>query len=211
MVWLFNYKDFQKFSDNDNFLKNVEIFIIVVPFLIKNQFMTFQTPVATPHSGVGSPPGTPNLSNPAVEDTAEDSASSPQISSPNSLPDQNSNSVRDLENAMTKHLPKKKPCLQLPIPSTSSLEASNLIKQFYSRQSGYLDIDPENQFLNYARLGYPTAPAQPLPLKPNVYTMSGTVGATLEPAYTGFHDQTLYSHPSSFHLHNRGQTWYTGN
>ena len=110
---------------------------------------------------------------------------------------------------MTKHLPKRKAGLPSPLPPTASLEASSLIKQFYSRQTGYLDIDAENQFLNYARLGYPPAPTQPLPLKPTVYGMGGGTGP-LEPAYTGFHDQGLYANTPSFALHNRGQ-WYPGN
>ena len=193
---------------------------------------------SSPLATLRAPLETSELSSPTLEDPDPDqvSTSSPhQISSPGSLPDQNSNSVRDLENAMTKHLPKRKAGgdgngsvggdegpLPLPLPPTTSLEAtSSLIKQFYSRQAGgYLDLDAENQFLNYVRLGYPPAPTQPLPLKPNVYAAAASMGSgagaagSLEPsaAYTaGFHDPGgLYANTPTFALHNRGQ-WYPTN
>lgn len=38
MMWVSDYKGFQKFSNNDNFLKNVEILIIIVPFIKKINF-----------------------------------------------------------------------------------------------------------------------------------------------------------------------------
>jgi len=145
-------------------------------------------------------------------------------------PDQNSNSVRDLETAMSKHLPpREKEALPLPPPPTApppTLEASHLLKQIYTRPSYFPDLDPTStpessqQFLNYARLAsssslpYPPTPAQPLPLKPNPYP--GVAGHGIE-GYTGaFAASTdpaqLYSHSSSsFHLYNRGQSWYTGN
>ena len=102
-------------------------------------------------------------------------------------PDQNSNSVRDLENAMSKHLPRDKEAstaglglIPSSLPGGPSLEASHLLKQIYSRPGYFPDLEPgavsaeSSQFLNYARLagttGYPSAsPAQPVPLKPNVY------------------------------------------
>ena len=111
-------------------------------------------------------------------------------------------------------------------PAPGLVDPSSLIKQFYTRQpaaAGYLaDIgaDAENQFLNYARLtgGYTAAPAQPLPLKPNVYAAMGAAGSLEQAAaagYPAFHpDQGLYHPPpSSFHhIHNtRGQSWYSGN
>jgi len=139
------------------------------------------------------------------------------------IPDQNSNSVRDLENAMSKHLPKDK-AGEIPLQLPSSVEASqasHLLKQFYSRQGldrpGYLpDIEGDSQFLNYARLagtGYSSSPAQPVPLKPNVYSVNPPMGHTIEGSYTGTFDQShIYSHSSSsFHLYNRGQSWYSGN
>ena len=142
------------------------------------------------------------------------------------LSDQNSNSVRDLENAMSKHLPKDK-AGDIPFQLSSSVEASqasqasHLLKQFYSRQGldrpGYLpDMEGDSQFLNYARLAgtaYPNSPAQPVPLKPNVYSVNAPMGHTIEGSYTGTFDQShIYSHStSSFHLYNRGQSWYSGN
>lgn len=142
------------------------------------------------------------------------------------IPDQNSNSVRDLENAMSKHLPKDK-AGELPFQLSSTVEASqasqasHLLKQFYSRQGldrpGYLpDMEGDSQFLNYARLAgtaYPSSPAQPVPLKPNVYSVNPPMGHTIEGSYTGTFDQShIYSHStSSFHLYNRGQSWYSGN
>jgi len=140
-------------------------------------------------------------------------------------PDQNSNSVRELENAMSKHLPREKELGLLP----SSLETSHLLKQIYSRPGSYFpDLEAgvsseSHQFLNYARLagttgaipGYPATPAQPVPLKPNVYSPAMS-GHTIE-GYTGSFsasDQShIYSHSSSsFHLYNRaGQSWYSGN
>jgi neuronal PAS domain-containing protein 1/3 len=140
------------------------------------------------------------------------------------IPDQNSNSVRDLENAMSKHLPKDK-VGEIPFPLSSSMEAtqasqaSHLLKQFYSRQAldrpGYLpDMEADSQFLNYARLaGTAYPPAQPVPLKPNVYSVNPPMGHTIEGSYTGTFDQShIYSHStSSFHLYNRGQSWYSGN
>ena len=106
-------------------------------------------------------------------------------------PDQNSNSVRDLENAMSKHLPREKEAGSASlglIPGAPSLEASHLLKQIYSRPGYFPDLesaatvsaDSSSQFLNYARLtagttGYPPAsPAQPVPLKPNVYSPGTT-------------------------------------
>jgi len=145
-------------------------------------------------------------------------------------PDQNSNSVRDLENAMSKHLPREKEAslglIPASLPGAASLEASHLLKQIYSRPGYFPDLEAgvspdSSQFLNYARLagttGYPPpSPAQPVPLKPNVYSPA-MAGHGLE-GYTGAFaasaDQShIYAHPSSsFHLYNRpGQSWYSGN
>jgi len=210
-----------------------------------------QAPVETPNHGLNSEEQEKSLQSPAVpQEKAQSSlcennektsirpkTASPHASSPPSpssrysaelrqTPDQNSNSVRDLENAMSKHLPKDKTG-EISFPLSSSVEASqasqasHLLKQFYSRQGldrpGYLpDMEGDSQFLNYARLAgtaYPSSPAQPVPLKPNVYAVNPPMGHTIEGSYTGTFDQShIYSHStSSFHLYNRGQSWYSGN
>ena len=73
----------------------------------------FQTAVETAHPGLSSPAASNPSSTPLLADPGAESEGTPSpqtISSPtSSLPDQNCNSVRDLENAMTKHLPKRKP------------------------------------------------------------------------------------------------------
>lgn len=131
---------------------------------------------------------------------------------------------------MSKHLPRDKELGLLPssLPP-SSLEASHLLKQIYSRPGSYFpDLEAgvsseSSQFLNYARLagstgaiGYPASPAQPVPLKPNVYSpaMAGHSIEGYAGAFAASADQShIYSHSSSsFHLYNRaGQSWYTGN
>jgi len=153
-------------------------------------------------------------------------------------PDQNSNSVRDLENAMSKHLPRDKEAstaglglIPSSLPGGPSLEASHLLKQIYSRPGYFPDLEPgavsaeSSQFLNYARLagttGYPSAsPAQPVPLKPNVYPpgmaghgIEGYAGAFATATAAAGDQSNIYSHSSSsFHLYNRpGQSWYSGN
>lgn len=108
-------------------------------------------------------------------------SASPLASPDPASPDQNSNSVRDLETAMSKHLPPDK---------------SEILKHFYSRP-GYSQ-SADNQFLSSARL---PGPAQPLAIKP--YT------GLEHSAYPGL-DQNIYSHSASFQLYNRGQTWYSG-
>jgi len=215
----------------------------------------------TDHNLSSSPGGRTLASNSSSSSSPPCGAAGGGLSSPHSsLPDQNSNSVRDLEAAMSKHLPKDEEDQQQqlhpfhhhhqPSDSGGGLEAaaaaattsSLLLKQFYSRQaaaSSYLAelgepaVAAESQFLPYAaaRLGYAAAaaaassPAQPLPLKPppppsNIYgTAIGLEGAVMaasaygsgEYSHHAHHPQPhLYPH-SSFHLYNRGQTWYTGN
>ena len=219
--------------------------------LLRYSILYLQAPVETPNHGLNSEEQEKSLQSPAVpQEKAQSSlcennektsirpkTASPHASSPPSpssrysaelrqTPDQNSNSVRDLENAMSKHLPKDKTG-EISFPLSSSVEASqasqasHLLKQFYSRQGldrpGYLpDMEGDSQFLNYARLAgtaYPSSPAQPVPLKPNVYAVNPPMGHTIEGSYTGTFDQShIYSHStSSFHLYNRGQSWYSGN
>ena len=153
--------------------------------------------MATSDHGLGSPRETER---PESRDSkAASQPTPPPTSSPSPHhrystplpPDQNSNSVRDLENAMSKHLPREKEAGSASlglIPGAPSLEASHLLKQIYSRPGYFPDLDSaatvsadsSNQFLNYARLtagstGYPPAsPAQPVPLKPNVYSPGTT-------------------------------------
>jgi len=195
--------------------------------------------VATSDHGLGSPRETER---PESRDSkAASQPTPPPTSSPSPHhrystplpPDQNSNSVRDLENAMSKHLPREKEAGSASlglIPGAPSLEASHLLKQIYSRPGYFPDLesaatvsaDSSNQFLNYARLtagstGYPPAsPAQPVPLKPNVYSpaMAGHGLEGYAGAFAASADQShIYSHSSSsFHLYNRpGQSWYSGN
>ena len=156
--------------------------------------MSDQASVAASDHGLGSPRG--ESDRPESRDSkATGQPTPPPTSSPSPHhrystplpPDQNSNSVRDLENAMSKHLPREKEVagsgssLGL-IPGAPTLEASHLLKQIYSRPGYFPDLesnvsaDSSSQFLNYARLtagttGYPpNSPAQPVPLKPNVYS-----------------------------------------
>jgi len=196
--------------------------------------------LAASDHGLGSPPSRETDRPESRDSKAAGQPTPPPTSSPSPHhrystplpPDQNSNSVRDLENAMSKHLPREKEAaaslglIPTSLPGAPSLEASHLLKQIYSRPGYFPDLeagvsaDP-SQFLNYARLagttGYPPAsPAQPVPLKPNVYSPAMT-GHGLEGyagAFAASADQShIYSHSSSsFHLYNRpGQSWYSGN
>ena len=94
---------------------------------------------------------------------------------------------------MSKHLPRDKEAsatglglIPSSLPGGPSLEASHLLKQIYSRPGYFPDLEASavsaesSQFLNYARLagttGYPSAsPAQPVPLKPNVYPPGASI------------------------------------
>merc|ERR1719192_1334104 len=198
--------------------------------------------VAASDHGLGSPPSR-ETDRPESRDSK---TTTPPTSSPSPHhrystplpPDQNSNSVRDLENAMSKHLPRDKEAsaaglglIPASLPGGPSLEASHLLKQIYSRPGYFPDLEPgavsaeSSQFLNYARLagttGYPSAsPAQPVPLKPNVYppgmaghSIEGYAGAFATATAAAGDQSNIYSHSSSsFHLYNRpGQSWYSGN
>ena len=146
--------------------------------------------MAASDHGLGSPPSR-ETDRPESRDSK---TTTPPTSSPSPHhrystplpPDQNSNSVRDLENAMSKHLPREKESsgslgmIPASLPGGPTLEASHLLKQIYSRPGYFPDLEAgvsaeSSQFINYARLagttGYPpSSPAQPVPLKPNVYS-----------------------------------------
>ena len=156
-----------------------------------------QASVAASDHGLGSPPSRETDRPESRDSKATGQPTPPPTSSPSPHhrystplpPDQNSNSVRDLENAMSKHLPREKEAslglIPASLPGAPSLEASHLLKQIYSRPGYFPDLEAgvsadSSQFLNYARLtagttGYPPAsPAQPVPLKPNVYSPGKT-------------------------------------
>merc|ERR550539_1905812 len=175
-----------------------------------------QTPVEAPNTGLSGeeqdrqspagpdPSNTSNISTTSSTVTSSTSttirphSASPLAASSPASPDCESSKVRELESAMSRHLPAEKcegggPASQ---PASQTSPAS-LLKHFYSRPGGY----PEPSWLpSSAYPGVP--PAQPLAIKP--------YGGVETSAYPGL-DQNIYSHSASFHLYNRGQTWYSGN
>ena len=159
----------------------------------------FQTPVETSNNGLRQEqepslsPAAPDNTNPILRpNTASPSVtSSPPSRHGTPVPDQNSNSVRDLENAMSKHLPKDK------VEADSS---SNLLKHLYNNRTSLEAVAGENQFLRggYTSLG----PAQPVALKPSLYLDQYSDQSSLYTPSAGAH---------GFQLYNRGHTWYPNN
>ena len=137
-------------------------------------FISFQTPVEASNTGL-SPE---EQERPPVSPVTPHSAS-PQAASSPASPDQNCNSVRDLETAMSKHLPPDK---------------SEILKHFYSRP-GYSQ-SADGQFLPAS------VPAQPLAIKPYSGLEHSTYPGIEQNIYShsaGFHlynrGQTWYSGP----------------
>ena len=129
-------------------------------------------------------------------------------------PDQNSNSVRDLEAAMSKHLPRESGAGAGLLAGPGGGGAT-LLAQLYGGRGGYgpEGVPDHHQLLQYARLGYTTAPG-PAPSRP----LYSPAVAGVEAGLAGYAEQShnLYSHTAaSFSLYNRsgGQGWYhaTGN
>ena len=172
----------------------------------------FQAPVETPYPGLRSPsdPGPvspPSILRPASATPSPASATSLRQTPELTSPDQNSNSVRDLENAMSKHLPKDKMSDSAGVPAASVSEAATsvLLRQFYSgRTAAALEAggDPAMLRGGYSGLG----PAQPLPLKPSLYLDTQYPPDAASGLYPG---QPLPG--AGLHsLYNRGQSWYPG-
>ena len=144
-------------------------------------------------------PAGPDTSNPSpttistpvtssTSTTVRPHSASPLAASSPASPEQKSNtSVRELETAMSKHLP-------------AETSPASLLKHFYSRPGGY----PEPSWLPGSAYPGVPGPAQPLAIKP--------YGGVESSAYPGLEqNMNIYSHSASLHLYNRGQTWYSGN
>lgn len=162
----------------------------------------------TPYPGLRSPgdPGPvspPSIMRPASATPSPASATSLRQTPELTSPDQNSNSVRDLENAMSKHLPKDKMSDNTgPVASVSEAATSALLRQFYSGRTALEAGDPAMLRGGYSGLG----PAQPLPLKPSLYLDTQYPPDAASGLYPG---QPLPG--AGLHsLYNRGQSWYPG-
>ena len=117
-------------------------------------------------------------------------STSPLAASSPASPEEASSKVRELESAMSRHLPADK----------SPASPASLLKHFYSRPGGY----PEPSWLPGSAYPGVSGPAQPLAIKP--------YGGVESSAYPGLEqNMNIYSHSASLHLYNRGQTWYSGN
>ena len=162
----------------------------------------FQAPVETSNPGLRSPgePVSPpsNPDNPTLRpNSATPSPASLRQTPELASPDQNSNSVRDLEAAMSKHLPKDK-------SEASEAATSSLLRQFYTGRTT-LEAAPGAGDPASLRGGYSglAGTAQPLPLKPSLYLEQYQDQAGLYPG------QPLPG-PGLHSLYNRGQAWYPG-
>ena len=165
-----------------------------------------QAPVETPYPGLRSPsdPGPvspPSILRPASATPSPASAASLRQTPELTSPDQNSNSVRDLENAMSKHLPKDK-ISDNTTASVSEAATSALLRQFYSGRTTLEAGDPASLRGGYSGLG----PAQPLPLKPSLYLDSQYPP---DPA-SGLYPAQPLPGAGLHSLYNRGQSWYPG-
>lgn len=186
----------------------------------------------SPQASTGTPSPVPPVTSPCYSPPTSTPTTSYNVST---VTDQNSNSVRDLENAMTKHLPKEKSAKDSSASyntEAGSATSHHLLKQLYSRQSGYLpDIQSDSNdnthptsastfsLQSYARLAAGSAglagPATPVPLKPpgtHIYSPATVMGheptsfpTAAFPSEVHHQSASLYSHPgvSSFHLYNR--------
>ena len=170
--------------------------------LSSHSSLSFQTPVEAAYPGLRSPEAP--VSPPSILRPASATPSPASAASELSSPDQNSNSVRDLENAMSKHLPKDK----ISEASVSEAATSALLRQFYTGRTTLEAAhqgpgDPAILRGGYSGLG----PAQPLPLKPS--------SLYLDTQYPPDQASGLYpGQPlpgAGLHsLYNRGQSWYPG-
>ena len=97
---------------------------------------------------------------------------------------------------MSKHLPKQEPNTS----STASNTTNHLLRQYYSSKATLEAVSSEPVL----RGGYSLSPAQPVPLKPNLYLDQYSDHTSV---YTASHS----GHNSSFHPYSRGQSWYQNN
>ena len=172
-------------------------------------FISFQAPVETSNHGLSeqevavSPPAAPprpNTASPSPHGRASITSSPPSRHDTPDVPDQNSNSVRDLENAMSKHLPKS--TSESADMSISGAASNLLLKQFYAGRTGSLEAGQGEQ-PPFLRGGYTSlGPAQPVPLKPSSLYLDQY------PDQSNLY--TSHGSTSSFQLYNRGQSWYPG-
>ena len=140
-----------------------------------------------------SPAASDSILRPKTATPSPHDSSSPPSRHGTPVPDQNSNSVRDLETAMSKHLPKQE-------PNTSSTASTNhLLRQYYSSKATLEAVTSEPVL----RGGYSLSPAQPVPLKPSLYLDQYSDQSSVYTPAAG--------HSSSFHPYSRGQTWYQNN
>merc|ERR1719270_1457654 len=168
-----------------------------------------QAPVETSNHGLSeqevavSPPAAPprpNTASPSPHGRASITSSPPSRHDTPDVPDQNSNSVRDLENAMSKHLPKS--TSESADMSISGAASNLLLKQFYAGRTGSLEAGQGEQ-PPFLRGGYTSlGPAQPVPLKPSSLYLDQY------PDQSNLY--TSHGSTSSFQLYNRGQSWYPG-
>ena len=168
--------------------------------------LSLQTPVEAAYPGLRSPEAPvspPSVLRPASATPSPASAASLRQTPELSSPDQNSNSVRDLENAMSKHLPKDK----ISEASVSEAATSALLRQFYTGRTTLEAAHPGSGDPAVLRGGYSgLGPAQPLPLKPSLYLDTQYPPDQASGLYPG---QPLPG--AGLHsLYNRGQSWYPG-
>ena len=105
-------------------------------------------------------------------------------------PEQSASSVRELESAMSRHLPepKKLRTSEMTDPASAASATSHLLKQFYSGSAS-----------SYP--GLSLGPAQPVALKPSLYLDQFPDQPPGPGLYPG---QPLHS------LYQRGHSWYPG-